>query len=103
MNKQISAISLVVILAIATIAITTTNVQAKSNGYNVGKNDRMDGNEYNDTCPDDVSGHLDCITYQAGYVLGWNAESITHGNDTPRDTEPDSSDRDSNSGDDGDN
>lgn len=100
MNKFIT-IGLIAILAIAATTTTVTNAEAKSNGYNVGKNDRMDNNKFNDTCPDDVSGHLDCIAFKAGYVLGWNAEAGLHDNDKPRDSEPDSSDRDSNSEDDG--
>ena len=89
---------LVLVLSVLAVLLTQQIQQAyaqQPNGYNAGKNDRMDGNGFNDSCPEEASGHVDCVAYKAGYFLGYNAEGALHGDDKPRDTEPDYSDRDS--------
>jgi hypothetical protein len=91
------------VLAVLSMQQTQQAYAQQPNGYNAGKNDRMDGLQYNDTCPPELSGHGDCLLYKAGYRLGWAAESLTHGNDEARATEPDYSNRDDTDGDGDDN
>lgn len=89
------------VLALSVLAVLLTQqvhqVYASNlwdDAYNAGKNDRMDGNEKNDTCPPDASEHGRCAIYKAGYAAGYAAEGFFHGDDEERSTPQDYCNRD---------
>lgn len=90
------------VLALSVLAVLLTQQVQQANAstnvfnaaWNAGKNDRMDGNSYNDTCPDELTSDAQCVSWKSGYAVGWNVEGGLHGNDRPRDTPPDICDRD---------
>ena len=103
MKIQNVAIGVIAVMAIfSTLAIQQAQqVQAQNvfqAGWNSGKNDRMDGNTFNDVCPSELTSDAQCVSYKGGYFGGWNTEGVLHGNDQPRDTEPDFTDRDAQQG-----
>jgi hypothetical protein len=93
----------ILVLAVALLAMIfaaneVQNAQATSSwsqGCNAGRNDRQDGNAYNDYCPpDNPEGR--CAIYQAGYFAGWHAYGLVHPrNEVPR-NDQDFSDRTNN-------
>jgi hypothetical protein len=95
-NIQLFVLVLSVLAVLLTQQVQQANASTNvfSAGWNAGKNDRMDGNSYNDTCPDELTSDAQCVSWKAGYGVGWNVEGGLHGNDQPRDTPPDICDRD---------
>ena len=77
----------IAILAIFVMTTTTaTNVKASnalSDGYNAGRNDRLDGKPFNDYC-DPINSDSVCSAYKVSYAAGWAAASLLHGNEEPR-------------------
>lgn len=93
-----SGIVAVTLLAIA-ISMTQQQAQAqvthaKDAGWNQAKNDKQDGQSFNDTCPGNFND-AQCGWYKIGYNAGWAATGFLHDNDKPRDFDYD---RNSNGG-----
>jgi hypothetical protein len=89
LKTGIIAAILLVAAILTTTTTTATNVQAqvthaKDAGWNQAKNDKQDGDSFNDTCP----GNFDdgqCGWYKIGYNAGWAATEFLHDNDKQRD------------------
>ncbi len=57
-------------------------------GYDDGREDRINGRSYNDYCSPSLNNDLGCAAYKVGYSLGWNAAgSLYGGQDNSRDYE----------------
>jgi hypothetical protein len=48
-------------------------------GYDDGREDRIDGRSYNDYCSPSLNDDLGCAAYKVGYSLGWNAAGALYG------------------------
>ena len=60
----------------------------QDNGYEDGREDRINGNSYNDYCSPSLNDDLGCAAYKVGYSLGWNAAGALYGGqDNSRDYE----------------
>jgi hypothetical protein len=61
---------------------------ARDAGYDDGREDRINGNSYNDYCSPSLDDDLGCAAYKAGYAFGWNAAGLLYGGqDNSRDYE----------------
>jgi hypothetical protein len=90
----ILSLSVLAVLLPQQVQQVNASVNVFDAAWNAGKNDRMDGNSYNDTCPDELDSDAQCVSWKSGYAIGWNVEGGLHGNDRPRDSPPDICDRD---------
>jgi hypothetical protein len=68
----------------------TTSIRKRSSGvgYDDGREDRVDGNSYNDYCSPSLNDDIGCGAYKVRYSLGWNAAGLLYGGqDNSRDYE----------------
>lgn len=47
-------------------------------GYENGRQDRINGYSYNDYCSPSLNDDLGCGAYKVGYSVGWNAAGILY-------------------------
>ena len=52
---------------------------AYGQGYDDGREDRIDGNRYNGYCSPSMNDDLGCGAYKVGYSVGWNAAGLLYG------------------------
>lgn len=52
---------------------------AYGQGYDDGREDKVDGNRYNDYCSPSLNNDLGCGAYKVGYSVGWNAAGLLYG------------------------
>ena len=53
--------------------------EAQDVGYDDGREDRIDGNSYDDYCSPSLNDDIGCGAYKVGYSLGWNAAGLLYG------------------------
>ena len=62
--------------------------EAHDVGYDDGREDRIDGNSYNDYCSTSLNDDIGCGAYKIRYAVGWNAAGALYGGqDNSRDYE----------------
>jgi hypothetical protein len=58
---------------------TAYGKDAYGQGYDDGREDRLDGKRYNDYCSPNRNDDFFCGAYKVGYSVGWNAAGLLYG------------------------